>query len=424
MSITARKASPSSGPAPTPCAWRVIRNASISSAAGSLPRSPLAPSVRSGWWRFRLLPASDPDWAVADQQLDAAEVLAGSLRFVPPGRYVVALRSQEFGQIYLPPTFDIGKADVVEVVVGGEARLASEITGLAELEGSVTGSWQALDMDEPEVRAYFTPEDWASTTTDPSGRFALRLLAAGIFRLEVRIGGISRWIGGDDFNSATAYPVAPGESVEGISHVESGLECVFSPDGLPPTYLYEVYLVDEYGINLPVNAFGGPVRVANLAPGTVSLRLSTWDRRATWLPQFWDRKPSLRTADPIVIPGGGGVAHVTATLQKGGRIMGRLRDANGLVPNPSRLFALVHAADDSLRILAVYTNQDFASGLLDIDTGDYMLTQLTDGRYRLRAHLGNDPWTWWPGRASWDSAGVITVEDLADVTGIDWQLRR
>jgi hypothetical protein len=83
---------------------------------------------------------------------------------------------------------------------------------------------------------------------------------------------------------------------------------------------------------------------------------------------------------------------------------------------------LVYAAEDSVGIRAVFTNRDFESGLLDPPTGDYMLTQLADGRYRVRAHLGTSAWTWWPGRASWDSAGVIAIEDHADAAGVDWRL--
>lgn len=380
------------------------------------------PAMRIGRWSVRLQVQNAAPWVVVGPSQDAAATVAAEFRLLPPSRYVVQLRSEFFGDVFLPPTLEFAEAAPLEVTTGNEARQLSALTGVATLEGRVSGSWQELELGRPDVRAYFTPDDMIATTTTATGSFALQSLAAATFRFEVNIGGVTRWIGGDDYASATAYPVAPGETITEIVHLESGLECRFSPLGEAPAYLYDVSLVEASGFTLPVVARDGQVRVANLAPGAIYLHLSTWSHRATWLPQYWDRKPALQYADAITIPTGGRVARVTATLERGGRIFGRLLDADDQVPDPENLFVLVHAADDSFHVQAFYSNQDFVSDLFDPATGDYTLTQLPDGQYRLRALAGGDRWTWWPGRAAWDSAGVVTIANHADVAGIDWHL--
>jgi hypothetical protein len=384
----------------------------------------LSPAVRSGWWRCEIHPEDRAEATVAAQQIPAAALLVADLRCVPPGRYRLGLRSEHFGQVYLPPTFDFAGAAVIEVAAGELTDHVSQLAGVATLEGSVTGSWQALGLDPPEVRAYYSPEDHVGMLTSPDGSFAMRMLAGEAYRIEVNIGGVSQWLGGRSYATATSYPLLPGQTVSGIDHLESGLECIYSPTSLPPTYLDDVTLLDDDGNARTLVVVGGRVVAANLQPGPVTLRLSAWDRRALWLPQYWDRRATSQAADPIAIPDGGQVAQVMVTLEKGGRILGRLRDAAGNVPDPATLFVVVHAATDSLGVHAIYTNQDFVAGLFDATSGAYLLTRLADGQYRLRAHIGQDPWIWWPGRAAWDSAGVIGIADHADVPGIDWNLPR
>ena len=247
-------------------------------------------------------------------------------------------------------------------------------------------------------------------------------LASGTFRLRVFIGDVSRWIGGDNYDAATLFVLEPGQDMTGISHVESGLECVFDPAGPLPDTQYDVILRTATSVFYNNSCEGTVLRFANLVPGDIYLKIDGWGMRDVWLSQHWDRRASPEEADPITIPPGGGVANVTVTLVQGARVFGRLLDVQGRPLSPGEMFLMVYATDDSVDVVNLYTDWDFSVALYNVGNGDYVLTQLRDGQYKMRAHVGDNPWIWWPGRAAWDSAGVFTIENATDLSGIDWRL--
>lgn len=338
------------------------------------------------------------------------------MRFVPPGRYRPALSGGDYNQIYLPPTFDPQAADEIVVAAGEALTYAASVDALTSLGGSVTGSWQTFGFDAPRVEVWACQRRIADTTAAADGSFAVALLAGASVRLRVRIGGMYQWLGGADENSATVFDVATGQSLAGIDHVESGLECVMSGD-LDDRRVYG-NLYDGQGRNL-VGSFGenDTLRFSNLPPGPVYLRLMA-PNDAPWLTQYFDRRDSLAVADPIVIPPDGQIAHVVPVLVPGGRIRGRILDVLGLPPSRQGLEFGVVAAEDSLTVVQEY--YPYAS-LYDEVTGEFNLNQIPDGTFRLRART-KQLWSWWPHAASFAGGGTVTVADHAEVSLECWQL--
>ncbi len=384
----------------------------------------LPPAAVAGIWEVSLLRADDLDCVVAQRTLLGEESLDVEFSLVPPGRYFLQIESPEHSVVFAPATYDTAAAEAVTVRADELTEHASTLEDIATLSGTVTGSWQVLGLNRPSVRVYFDNLQVASTQTDSAGAFSVALLAGGSFRLEVNIEGVRRWIGGDDFASATLFTATPGQQTTGIAHVESGLVCEFSAAGVMPEGSIDIILRSSSRELCDVGFWSDTgFALANLAPGDVYLWIDGWGMTEVWFPQYWDGRENLEDADPIAIPAGGGVAHVTMTLEPGARVLGRLLDLQGEPLETDNLYLMVYAAADSFNIGRLYTNRDFGRRLYDDDTGDYVLTQLRDGQYKMRARAGDTAWTWWPGRACWDSAGTFTIENLADLHDVDWRLQ-
>ncbi len=199
--------------------------------------------------------------------------------------------------------------------------------------------------------------------------------------------------------------------------MESGLECVLT-GALDGSGAHVAVYDDQRDHQATVSSEGDTLRISNLRPGHVYLRISPRSATSIWLPQYFDRRDSLAVADPVMIPPDGQIAHGALTLVAGGRIRGRILDAMGRPPATERLRMRIHAADDSLNSIRNYS---FYNCCYDEVTGDYVINQLPDGVYKLRAS-DKVLWTWWPHHASFAAGGTVNIENHGEVEGVDWQL--
>ena len=141
---------------------------------------------------------------------------------------------------------------------------------------------------------------------------------------------------GTDFDSATIFDFETGDAVTGITHVESGLECVLT--GVLDGYGAHVTVYDDQRDYLATLwSEGDTLRISNLRPGPVYLSMRPGSGASLWLPQYFDRRDSLAVADPVLIPPDGQIAHGAVTLVTGGRIRGRVLDTMGRPPAAERL---------------------------------------------------------------------------------------
>jgi hypothetical protein len=356
-------------------------------------------------------------WSYRAYSGQVADGLRVEVRFVPPGLHRLTISGGGFVRVYLPPTFDSEAADVVDVVVGQELVYTAGIAALATLGGSVTGSWQTIGEDPPRVNVWFGEQSIASTNVAADGTFAFTFLAGAPLRLRVWIDSVSQWVGGPDFDAATVFDLENGGAITGIDYVESGLECVLTGD--LDDHGFDGVLYDGQGRILGWGWYhADTLRFANLRPGPVYLEIVPDSDASLWLPQFFDRRDSLAVADPIMILPDGQIAPVVAVLVRGARIRGRFLDCLGLPPQRVPMVEIC-AADDSLRL--VRSQYLGFNGSYDEVTGDYVITRVPDGTFKLRA-CTKEAWTWWPHQPSFAAGGTVTVENHQDVEGVDWEL--
>ncbi len=356
-------------------------------------------------------------WLSREIGASVTDGLRVELRFVPTGAYRLAFGGGGFVDIYFPPTLDRDAAEVVDVLAGQELVWTVSIDALATISGSVTGSWQTFGHGRPEVEARVGDSSVARVDVADDGSYAFQFLAGGPVRLRVRIDDVNRWIGGNDAETATVFALETGGAIAGISYVESGLDCRLTGE----TDIWGAFaeLYDDQGRSLGwTRSSGDTLRVSNLPPGNVYLHLRPRTSLALWLEQYYDRRDSLAVADPIAIPPDGQIADAVAVLVRGGRIRGRILDVIGLPPRWYDLAMNLHAPGDSL---AAIRGCYFYPDTYDEVTGDYVINQVPDGDYKLRARV-KDVWTWWPHHASFAGGGTVTIENHAEVTLDDWQL--
>jgi hypothetical protein len=382
----------------------------------------LPPGQARAFWGVRLVRRDRINSSSVSRHSWIEDAIDVDWPMIPPGEYFLKVESPQDCEVFLPACFDTAAAELLTVRAEEETRHESAISSLATLSGTVTGSWQVLGFSPPTVAAYYGTDSVVSAMAAADGSFSLSLLAGGEFHLSVAIGGLGRWVGGADLETATTFAVAAGQELSGIVYTESGLRCAIDPAGEVPVTGYQASLMSASGPIWIRSYQGSSFGVANLPPGDLTLRIAPTSVREIWLPQYWDRQSAAQDADPITIPGGGGVADVSVHLLRGGRILGRILDVDGQPPSPEEIYAMIYTLADSVHEYQLYTNRRFQYDIYDEATGDYFLTQLDGGPYKLRLHLSGQPWLWWPTRASWDSATVITIEDATDRTGIDWRL--
>jgi hypothetical protein len=355
----------------------------------------------------------------------SANVAEGTVRYhfplLPVGTYAARLGGAPMQTIWLPGALDQETARKIPVNTGILATAEVTLPPAAWISGSITGSWQTIGF-APDVIALDAPPEsgrgyLARTRVGRDGQFSLCFFVLAPVRLLVDYGETERWIGGDDFASARVFDLAAGREFPDVSLRDSGILCRLEGDGLGPETNARFKLFDEHGtIVADRSHMGGDLApIAGLKEGVYFLRVERADNTATWAPQWFDRKPSLAEASPITLTGWGEVATVTVRLQEGGRIRGDVRDRSG-APVQAIIVAVPLDGPDGARV--------FASS--NRSTGEFTLEGLADGEYRIGAardynNLQTPLW-WYPGTSDPDSAGVITIRDLGEVTGLSWRL--
>jgi hypothetical protein len=385
------------------------------------------PELQGESLRCGLVHSSDYPWSFSGCTFAVGERLVSEFRLVKPDIYRLMIRDSAFGSAYLPATLDSTTAAPIVVRAGEEALHTSEIPALTVLSGSVTGSWQTFGFDPPRLRVWHDDRQVNEVEAEADGSFDVRLLAGGSLQLVVEIGGVPGYVGGVDLATATVFDLALGEQRTGIDHVESGLELSFQdcPDA-DLAYYFDIYDASGRVLNrLPGSSqrsYGStnPARIPNLPPGVVYVYLARANTMATWLPQFYDRRDSLAIADPVTVPPGGQIGQATVTLERGGRILGRLFGVGGVPCPPYEVGLRVYSTDDSTNpVIWYYAMWD---DFYDFETGSYVVNGLPDGAYKLSARHSGGLSHWYPDGVDWDRAGVVVIENHADVVLDDWRL--
>jgi len=231
----------------------------------------------------------------------------------------------------------------------GDISGTAKDAGGAGLAGiSVTAYWD------------FFGDDWwvsaTSTSTAADGSYQLTGLDAGTYR--VGFSDSSATYLSEYFNdkptvdSADDVVVIGGATTANIDatlaaagHI-TGMVKDGGGAGLGGIY---VYVYRSYGsggwthVTTVSTAADGSYGVAGLTSGTYRVGFS--DSSATYLPEYYNDKPDLASADDVVVIGGATTANIDATLAAAGHITGTVKDAGGA--GLANIYVAIYRSDGS-----------------------------------------------------------------------------
>jgi hypothetical protein len=326
--------------------------------------------------------------------------------FVPARTYTVGVHGFDWAFL-LPGTYSEAEGEEITIQAGQETVHQAAFPAFATIHGSITGSWQQMDLGTPTVSVYTTDSTRVGEAdTDQYGGYRFWLLAPLHVRLLISINYYHRWYGGNSFATATEFDLEPGEDVE-ANVVESGIAGEL--DTGERGYAYDsIRLCDSSGSVIAESGTSGRVnlfRFANLLPGTYFIHIP---QGSTWIDHWYDHAGSFEQATPIEITREGQVVWIDPTLLNGANISGRLLDASG-EPVLAALIYVSTAEDPS---------DDPNRRTFTGDGGEFDVIALADGAYKLGARTDSHGFIWYPSTAAWDSAAVITIANHESVTGI------
>ncbi len=344
-----------------------------------------------------------------------------------PGHYALSMQPDVGPAIWFPHTREPAQTESLVVSALHTAAYEDTLPEPTWIHGQVSGSWQELGDERlthlglwPSIEALdpVTSDLRSRTWAAQDGSFTVYGILPEPFRLRVRMGDLSRYIGGDSFETATVFDLEPGNSATLDPVVESGL--LFTLHGSDPEDRYKARIRVESAagdtvMTVSTGCSGGDeLAIPNLDPGVYYLHLSPTSCIAnqTWVPQWFDRVDAREEATPVQITEAGELVSVAFHLEDGGRIRGTVRHSDGTFVGDYLL--RVFAADDSTWALA--------NKRVDPVTGAFCTPSLEDGAYRLALWTKAQTGLWYPGVASFEEAEVLTIADHQDLLGLDWEI--
>ncbi len=335
--------------------------------------------------------------------------------FLPAQGYSLRYRSEFGEEVWLRGG---GAGDQAEPVTIVNGRTTLCTVALAE-PGYVRGSVESERTSRSLVRelALFSADSvqLARDIVADNEEFRIALFHAGPVRLRLRLGGASRWFGGDSFAQATWINVTPGQTTEEIRIRDGGFRILLEGPGPWTRYDARVRVMNAFGQTLTESGHylegTEAAEIPNLAPGAYYLQVIPGDREI-WLPQWYESADSLPDATPLVIPPGGGIVPVTFHLRAGGSLAGHLTAPEGHAYGADELW-LTSLADSTvvLRRASVHPA-----------TGAYRFVGLPDDDYRLGIGGTAASRRWYPGGRDWRAAGVLSIQDHSELSGVDWMV--
>jgi len=348
------------------------------------------------------------------------------LWFDPPG--------SDYFEEYYNDKPNLASADSVSVTLGG---VTSGINAALTLGGKITGQVTAADtnlpLDAVAVTAYNSYGNSVGTDyTDATGVYTLTSLATGNYRLEFRpssSGAASDYLAefyNNKANIDTADPV-----IVTVAQVVSGINASLArggkitglvtanDSGLPlKDVQVTVYDCNNFAVGSATTNASGLYTVTALATGSywVGFNPLSYGAASAYLPEYYNDKSSLATADAVNVTVPGVTSGINAGLERGGQIAGRVTAADTNLP-----------LDDVS--IDVYNSNGSYVGFASTDAvGVYTTTALVSGGYRLEF----DPYSssadyiveYYNDKPDLNTADAINVTAPNVVGGIDAALAR
>ncbi len=390
---------------------------------------------RDGTWAKFILHRQGQDGSPWDEDFQCwatERIISESATLVAegvlPGGYQVELLLENPGSylrgehIWLPDADGPDQAAWYTVVAGSRVDL-TYTTGTPPvfLAGRIGGAWLEMGLEEAPNLSVMGADSLLVVDDDglvaDDGSYALTIYRPRPVKLLVTQNGMSRYIGGPDFDTATVYDLAPGDTITGIDLTTSAITLDASASS-PANFPYpdfELYTADATTL---LGTFVGTLYnevifpLPNLWPGDFLLKITPhhgYRGYSPWLTQWYPGTTVVDQAERITITTSGEILPLSMTLVEGGSISGRI--VGDQVPFSYRYVRVTTAnSPDQWGAVSAW-NPDFAFSVLGLPDGGYRVGQ---------ASSRNATETiWYPGTTDWDTAEIITIENAGSVTGID-----
>jgi hypothetical protein len=358
-----------------------------------------------------------------------AGVAVLSFRAVVPGQYRVTAGLGN--DVSWMPAGGAGRmGELLSVEAGLQTVRELSLVRAAVLRGDLRGAHQAVShlyLGGSAITAV-TPDSvevgW--TSIPEQGTWMMTANPPGPVRLRLVSGGITRWIGGADFGSATEFMAVAGETLQVPEEEESAIVLrLHGPrDEISYNPLIEVRdaagtLLAQLGDRCDLCPAGDRFAVGNLHPGSYYLRVQpgSTDLRDTWSAAWFDQAGTMAEATPVRVSFAGEIVPVDVRLWPAAVIRGRLL---AVPPGSSSVSQVgITAASDTLGLLATRN--------LDVPTEPFTFSGMEPASYLLFARVRRSYQTrrwWYPGTWSAVQARPVEVEAPGQEQDIEWSLPR
>jgi photosystem II stability/assembly factor-like uncharacterized protein len=343
-----------------------------------------------------------------------------------PGNYTVRFNQYAFNEPYAPDLNYIYRSynsnEIFSVVAG------STITGIdMQLKpgGMITGRiMDAAGNGLPDGWAFVYSSDRAQVANsyvniDENGNYWIKRLPTGNYKVRARTGikGSMWYDGMGSFDGGDLVAVKEGMTTPNIDFRLDDSAIIqgrVTDSDQNPIQNVTVYAYDLSGISLwsgGTNADGYYWIGHRLPTGEVKLFFDAGGAQGNYASEYYTDKLLIEDADPVSVQAGQTTSNIDAVLAEGGRISGRVTDAQ----DDGFPGVAVHCVDiDSDRYYSATTNAD----------GYYTIGGLQPDEYkvRLRTTYGDYATQWYSGKFSFSEGDVISVAAGANKTDINAKL--
>jgi Carboxypeptidase regulatory-like domain len=352
-----------------------------------------------------------------------------TLRGLGTGTYEVGFDAGALVGAYVPSTQfyrgspSVELADPVSVTAGQDVQgINAAFAPSGELTGTVRDASTHAALPGVAVTVYDAAGNFVqSTRTDESGAYRLNGLATGAYRVEFDASSLGNYLpqfynGKASLDSADAVNVVAGQTLSGI---DAGLEAGGQVSGTVTAA--STHLPVE-GVNVSVFAAGsrrpvgsrvtdasGKYTVSGLATGSYKVGFSA--PSLNYLPQFYNGRASLQSADEVSVTAGNTTDGLDATLEPGGQVSGTVTNA------------ATHAGVPGVQV-TVFSENGFASAVTD-GSGDYTVAGLDSGSYKVEfdGSALNYGRQFYKAQLSAQSANEVSVTAGQTLGGVDAALQ-
>ena len=339
---------------------------------------------------------------------------------LPTGPYRVEFSDSGYAPQFYNHQTSLGTADPVAVTAGSNtAGIDGHLGAGGAITGTVTDATTGAPASGVTVALYTNTASStlvASTTTNASGRYTLAGLSTGTYNVWFSSSSYLR-----SYYNHDPVSVTYGQTTSSVDQALTPSATISGAITDAATHAgVSGALVSAYNTSGSVVAsvftdLTGRYTLSNLPTGAYRVGFTDYNSSQNYLPQYYDGKATLATADPITLATGANRSGVDGALTPGAQIQGTVTDAS--TGNPVQ-GAFVKALGSDGTALSTATSDA---------QGHYSLGGLAAGTYYLSVYPTSTSLNYlaqyYNGKSTLATATPVTVTDSQTLTGIDVRLQ-